>query len=415
MTESHYQVGSLDASQGVNAFFGCSESELPARHAASAASSDIMVVRTPLTTQEALELEKDYGGFSLNADFLIHQSSASSGSSPIGGCEGSSNSSRGEWTARHLGASSSSLHNVSDTFATAVMQLPKPDIQSIPLQVVPSSAPYRRMDAATNDSRSTQQPSDWSAPNPVQSTSALVHRIHAEKASSRIQSAPPTTPHGRKAAGPPGPQLSMAHTDVPPIPFVQPPTQHPRVSATTHISTPTPIVSVPTLSHMQGNLSGTVDKSSQPQQSGCSESEPSADLPMENVAIDRAGTTVTELCTESMQSDPSAELQVDIMAIDQAGTTTVDPQSTPLSSQLTGFGVSKCYLFLRSIYFRRSWGFALLNFVGSPAFMVPGGLLYQRLDELLWFASDIHILAGLKLVNGDNRWVLPQCLQQSQA
>ncbi|KAA8517831.1 hypothetical protein F0562_015304 [Nyssa sinensis] len=75
--------------------------------------------------KEALQLEKDYGGFTLNSDFLTNQCEAPRRSSSNGRHEGRYSPGQGEWNARNLGATSTTIQNVCDTSDRAVLQLTK--------------------------------------------------------------------------------------------------------------------------------------------------------------------------------------------------------------------------------------------------------------------------------------------------
>ncbi|KAA8544603.1 hypothetical protein F0562_022626 [Nyssa sinensis] len=123
--------------------------------------------------KEALELEKDYGGFTLNFDFLINQCVAPRRSSPKDKREGRRNSGRGEWNARSMGASASTLQS----------------------------------HAIGSSSNHVQQACDL--------------RNHAKKAISPIKPAPPTVTHSRMAFAPPGPHHTLICTAVPTIQTVQ--------------------------------------------------------------------------------------------------------------------------------------------------------------------------------------------------
>ncbi|KAA8529763.1 hypothetical protein F0562_034137 [Nyssa sinensis] len=139
--------------------------------------------------KEALGLEKNYGGFTLNSKFLINQCAAPRRSSLYGRQEGRRSSGRGEWTARNMDASASTLQNVYDMSDKVVLQLPKS--VSKPTQIAPACPSSSRM-GADAPAAPNAQPSARSTPNHVQP--AFVHQNPAEKATTPIKPAPPSDP-----------------------------------------------------------------------------------------------------------------------------------------------------------------------------------------------------------------------------
>ncbi|KAA8538278.1 hypothetical protein F0562_027899 [Nyssa sinensis] len=166
--------------------------------------------------KEALDLEKEYGGFSLNTDFLVNPSVTPSRSSLNGGRgEGRHNSGRGEWHARPMSAGMAPLvQNVCDTFASLSLPLRKAVAPPSSVKIAPVAASYRGMVTNTFENLIPQQPNIRSVSNTVQA--ALDHSENSETATSwpplpssatvtqQIQKEPPpTAPHSCMAPNPP--------------------------------------------------------------------------------------------------------------------------------------------------------------------------------------------------------------------
>ncbi|KAA8531332.1 hypothetical protein F0562_006041 [Nyssa sinensis] len=124
VSKAPHQTVTASTDHGANAYADSQVSKSSSLHG-TADPSKFMVARTPMAPREALELEKDDGGFTLNSDFLINQCAAPRRSSPNGRREGRRNSGRGEWNACSIGANASTLQSMSDTSDRNMLQLPK--------------------------------------------------------------------------------------------------------------------------------------------------------------------------------------------------------------------------------------------------------------------------------------------------